>query len=82
MGLLAKAKGKSTRKFSFALHVHTLTLTSGGGSLCVTFERGSHSGSTRPVAGLRGSYAFEEQLQLPATLYQVRMCARWHPRRR
>ena len=78
MGLLKKHKGKGC-SFTFFLHVHNLTWTSTAGSVCVRYERGSHSGTTRaaapagPRSGDLATYVFEEQMlpELPATLYQV-----------
>jgi hypothetical protein len=75
MGIFKKHQGKGVR-LTFSLHIHTLSWPIGAGSLCVRFERGSHKGSTRAVEpavkGGHAIYAFEEQLTLPATLFQVR----------
>ncbi len=79
MGLFSKHKG-SGHHYTFALHFHALSPwpADSSGSLCVTYERGSHTGSTRAVAPASpprqggGSYVWEQQLQLPATLYEVR----------
>jgi len=81
MGLLSRHKGEKAHKFSFVLHIHTLSwpsaATAAVQSLCVVYERGSHSGSTKraapssPRSG-QAAYAFEESLHLPVTLYQVR----------
>ncbi|KAI3433675.1 hypothetical protein D9Q98_003484 [Chlorella vulgaris] len=73
MGIFKKHQGKGVR-LTFSLHIHTLSWPIGAGSLCVRFERGSHKGSTRAVEpavkGGHAIYAFEEQLTLPATLFQ------------
>lgn len=77
MGIFKKLQGKGVR-FTYFIHVHELSWPSPprGGRLCVRFERGSaHTGSTRAVEPTtepsHARYVFDEQLQLPATLFQV-----------
>lgn len=82
MGLFGKHKGQAKAPFTFGVLVHTLApFPAGSGPLCVSFERGSHSGATPPAHPARGSagsasYVFEQQLVVPCTLYQVRLGAR------
>jgi hypothetical protein len=77
MGIFKKLQGKGVR-FTYFIHVHELSWPTPprGVCLCVRFERGAHTGSTRAVESVsqpsHASYVFEEQMQLPATLYQVR----------
>ena len=73
MGLFGKHKGKAKAPFTFGVLVHTLApFPAGLGPVCVIYERGSHSGATQPSSPSRGSaaYVFEQQLVVPATLYQ------------
>jgi len=80
MGLFKTKKGKG-QGFTFVLHVHTLSpWPTNTGSLCVTYERGSKTGALRraaapssPTAAGFGTVVFEEQFELPATLYGVRL---------
>jgi hypothetical protein len=80
MGLFKTKKGKG-QGFTFVLHVHTLSpWPANTGSLCVTYERGSKTGALRraaapssPSAAGFGTVVFEEQFELPATLYGVRL---------
>lgn len=79
MGLFSKHKGRKAHSFVFSIQVHTLTSPSSRGSLVVACERGKHHAATAPAApaslrsGAAGAvYLFEETLQLPATLYEVR----------
>jgi hypothetical protein len=85
MGLLKKHKGRGYA-YTFFLHVHNLSWPGNAGDLRVQFERGSHSGSTKAKAAIPNSfrpgdlstYVFEQQLQLPATLYEVRSMKGYH----
>lgn len=73
MGLFGKHKGKAKAPFTFGVLVHTLApFPAGRGPLCIIYGRGSHSGATQPANPSRGSaaYVFEQQLVVPATLYQ------------
>ena len=79
MGLFTK-KGKGL-PFSFVIHVHTLSpWPAKTGSLCVSYERGSKTGVLRraappssPSAAGHGTVVFEEEFDMPATLYAVRL---------
>jgi len=73
LGKLQKHKGKAKTAWTACVVVHTLAPFPGGqGPLCVTYERGSHSGATQPANPSRGSaaYVFEQQLVVSVTLYQ------------
>lgn len=78
MGLFSKHKG-GYQKFVYFLHFHTLSWPRDAGSLCAIFHRGSHSGATRSSAGTSAgiakdgpvTYVWEQQLQLPATLFEA-----------
>lgn len=77
MGLFKKHKSKG-EKFAFTLLVHSVGPLYGyKGNLIVSWQRGSHSGSTRAASPAStgeaaASYVLDERLVVPATLYEVR----------
>ena len=78
MGLFKNKNRGGAFKCTFFLHFHSLSpWPAAAGNLCVSFERGTHSDKTQPspphapLVDECATYVWEQQLQLPATLYEV-----------